>query len=167
MTRPPPELLEFLYGYDPAVQSLALGLRRVILEEMAPCHEYIFAMRSKVVLLYGATDRVIKDCVCSIGVFRKHVTLAFQHGTDLDDPRGVLEGTGKAMRHMILRKLSELDRPEVRRFLRQARKRAGIKRRRRPTADDVVTRVKEKSPPRPPASPWLSGRAQSGRIKRF
>jgi len=167
VTKPPRELRDFLYGYDPAIQSLTLGLRTVILQEMAPCHEYIFAMRSKVVLLYGATDRVIKDCVCSIGVFRKHVTLAFHHGTDLDDPRGLLEGTGKTMRHLILRKLSELDRPDVRAFLRQARKRAGIKRRRRPTPDDVVTRVKEKSPPRPPAGPWTSAPAPSGRIKRF
>jgi len=143
--RPPPELLEFLYGYDPTVQSLALGLRKVVLEEMAPCHEYIFQMRSKVVLLYGPTERVIKDGICLIGVFTKHVNLAFMHGADLEDASGVLQGSGKAMRHIALKKLSELDRPEIRTFLRQARKRAGLKRRRRRTADEVVTRVKQKS----------------------
>lgn len=42
MTKPPRELFEFLHRYDPAIQSLALGLRKVILEEMSPCHEYIF-----------------------------------------------------------------------------------------------------------------------------
>src|SRR5438045_5736949 len=72
MTKPPPELLEFLYRYDPGIQSLALGLRRVIHEEMAPCHEYIFEMRSKVVLLYGATERVIATGICNIGVFARH-----------------------------------------------------------------------------------------------
>jgi hypothetical protein len=61
MTKPPRELLEFLHRYDPAVRSLALGVRTVVHEEMAPCHEYIFAMRSKVVLLYGVTERVIED----------------------------------------------------------------------------------------------------------
>lgn len=65
MTRPPPELLEFLYRYDPAVQSLALGLRKVVHEEMTPCHEHIFEMRSKVVLLHGATERVIEDGICN------------------------------------------------------------------------------------------------------
>ena len=152
MTKPPPKLLEFLYRYDPGVQSLALGLRRVVLEEMAPCHEYIFSMRSKVVLLYGPTERVIKDAVCSIGVFRKHVTLAFHRGADLDDARGILEGRGKFMRHISLRKLSDLDRPEVRAFLRQARRRAGLKRSRQPAVEGVVTRVKEKSPQ--PRRPW-------------
>ena len=39
-----------------------------------PASEYIFEMRSKVVLLYGTTERVIKDCICSIHVFVKHAT---------------------------------------------------------------------------------------------
>jgi hypothetical protein len=153
MTRPPRELLEFLYRYGPLIQSLALGLRRVIHEEMAPCHEYIFEMRSKVVLLYGATERVIEDGICNIGVFARHVNLGFPRGTDLDDPAGVLQGTGKAMRHITLEKLSDLDRPEIRAYLRKARKHAGLKRRRHRTADEVVTRVKQKSPTRRPAWP--------------
>jgi hypothetical protein len=157
MTRPPPELLEFLYRYDPAIQSLALGLREVIHDEMAPCHEYIFEMRSKVVLLYGATERVIADGICNIGVFARHVTLGFPRGADLDDPAGVLQGTGKGMRHLTVRQLSDLDQPEVRRFLRKARKHAGLKRRRHSApavgpsvgpsfSSGVVTRVKPRRP---------------------
>src|SRR5688572_33478746 len=111
MDAPPRELLEFLYRYDRGVQTLALGLRKVIHEEMAPCHEYIFEMRSKVVLLYGATEKVIADGICNISVFARHVTLGFPRGKDLNDPAGVLRGTGKAMRHMRLQTLSDLDRP--------------------------------------------------------
>ena len=151
MTRPPPELLEFLYRYDPGIQALALGLRNAIHAEVAPCHEYIFAMRSKVVLLYGATERVIADGICNIGVFTRHVLLGFPRGTDLEDPAGVLQGTGKAMRHLTLKKLSDLDRPEIRRYLRQARKHAGLPRRSHGTAAEVVTRVKRKPPVRQPA----------------
>jgi len=153
MTSPPRELLEFLYRYDPGVQALALGLRKVVHEEMAPCHEYIFEMRSKVVLLYGATERVIAEGICNIGVFARHVLLGFPRGTDLEDPAGVLQGTGKAMRHITLQKLSDLDRPEIRTYLRRARKHAGLKRRRDRTADEVVTRVKQKSSRRRPAWP--------------
>lgn len=138
----PPELREFLYRYDRTVQSLALGLRHIIHEEMAPCHEYIFEMRSKVVLLYGATERVIADGVCNIGVFARHVTLGFTRGANLNDPAGVLRGSGKLMRHIGMKKLSELDRPEIRAFLRQARKRAGLKRRNSRMHAEVMTRVK-------------------------
>jgi hypothetical protein len=153
MTKPPRELLEFLYRYHPAIQSLTLGLRSVVLDEMAPCHEYIFDMRSKVVLLYGATERVIEDGICHIDVFKKQVNLGFQRGADLDEAGTGLQGTGKAMRHITLKKLSELDRPEIRVYLRQARKHAGLRRPRQRGADDVVTRVKRK----PPASPSHAG----------
>ena len=153
MTKPPPEFIELLYPYDPPVQSLALGLRTVVLEEMAPCHEYIFSMRSKVVLLYGPTERVIADCVSSIAVFARHVTLVFHHGTDLKDTHGILEGSGKTLRHIRLKKLSELDRPEIRAYLREARKQAGLKRPRRRTPNDVVTRVKTNPARRSPWSP--------------
>jgi len=153
MTKPPRELLEFLYRYDAGIQSLALGLRKVIHEEMAPCHEYIFEMRSKVVLLYGATERVIATGICNIGVFARHVSLGFPRGTELDDPAGILQGTGKAMRHITLKKLSDLDRPEIRLYLRLARKHAGLKRRHHQTADEVVTRVKQKAATKRPA--WL------------
>jgi hypothetical protein len=155
MTRPPRELLEFLYRYNPSIQSLALGLRNVIHEEMAPCHEYIFEMRSKVVLLYGATKRVIEDGICSIHVFPRHVNLGFQRGTDLDDPGGALRGTGETMRHVTLKKLSDLGRPEIRAYLLQARKRAGLGTSRPRTAAGVVTRVKQKSPARRPAWPRM------------
>jgi hypothetical protein len=146
MTPAPPELLEFLHRYDRAVQTLALGLRTIVHEEMAPCHEYIFEIRSKVMLLYGATEKVIASGMCNIGVFRRHVTLGFTRGAELRDPAGVLKGSGKLMRHISLKKLSALDRPEIRAFLRRARRHAGIKRRNPGTPEDVVTRVKPRSP---------------------
>jgi hypothetical protein len=152
---PPAELLEFLYRYDPAVQSLALGLRRLVLEEIAPCHEYIFRMRSKVVLLYGPTEHVIKDGVCLISVFTRHVNLGFMRGADLEDTGRVLRGSGKAMRHISVRSLSELDRPDLRALLRQARKRGRFKPRPRDRpADDVVTRIKQARPPLLSRAPW-------------
>jgi hypothetical protein len=153
VAKPPGQLLEFLHGYAPTIQSLALGLRTVVLAEMAPCHEYIFAMRSKVVLLYAATERVIADGICSINVFTKHITLAFYRGADFADRRGLLQGTGKKMRHVRLTKLSDLDRPELRAYLREARKRAGVRRSRIPMPDEVVTRVKTRSAPKRPTWP--------------
>jgi len=142
MAQPPSLLREFLYRYEPTVQSIGLGLRTVVLEEMAPCFEYIFAMRSKVVLLYGSSERVLADCVCSIAIFRRHATLIFHRGVDLTDPHHLLRGTGKALRHIRIEHLQDLDRPELRRYLRQARRRSALRSRRRTTPEDVITRIK-------------------------
>jgi hypothetical protein len=35
-----------------------------------------------------------------VNVFRAHANVGFFHGAELDDPKGLLEGTGKRMRHV-------------------------------------------------------------------
>ena len=38
-----------------------------------------------------------------VGAFKAHVNVGFFNGTSLDDPAGLLEGTGKRMRHAKVR----------------------------------------------------------------
>jgi uncharacterized protein DUF1801 len=141
MVKTPPQLVESLYRYDSAVQALGLGLRGLVLEELAPSHEYIFSMRSKVVLLYGSSDRVLADCVCSIAVFRQHVTLIFHRGVDLADTHGLLRGSGKALRHIRIEQEADLDRPVLKAYLREARALSDLKKL-RPSATRLTTRFK-------------------------
>ena len=139
-SKPPVDLLEFLSAFDPSVRSMTLGLRQVVLEELAPCHELILSMGQKLSLIYSATERVIADGICYVAPYRRHVNLGFHRGVDLDDPQRLLRGTGKAMRHVQIKKLSELDRPELRHLLAQARKNVGRPAKDRPA--EVITRVK-------------------------
>lgn len=44
-----------------------------------------------------------------VNIFRAHVNVGFFHGAALEDPAGLLEGTGKRMRHVKLRPGSDLD----------------------------------------------------------
>jgi hypothetical protein len=44
-----------------------------------------------------------------VNAFQDHVNVGFFHGAALDDPAGLLEGTGKRMRHVKLRPGRELD----------------------------------------------------------
>jgi hypothetical protein len=139
---PPLELLRFLARHDPATRSLAIGLRLVVLDAIAPCHEYIFQMRPKVVLLYGATSRVMADGICQIAVFRHHVTLVFPEGVDLEDPAKILRGSGTTMRHVRVTQPNDLARSELRPLLRQARTLAAVAAKAEPSRRGVVTRVK-------------------------
>ncbi len=138
----PAELIEFLAKHDPAIHSLALGLRQVVLDAIAPCHEYIFRMRSKIVLLYGATERIMADGICQIAILRHHVTLVFPDGIDLEDPTRMLRGAGKVMRHVRVTASSDLARPELRSLLHQARALVSLADQRRRGRRDVITRVK-------------------------
>jgi hypothetical protein len=118
--KPPAELIEFLKPYDRAIQKLALDLRALVLDEMAPCHENIYDAYSAVAIGYGPTDR-LSDGVFHIAVYGKGVNLGFNHGATLDDPEGILEGTGKQVRHIKIRTPSDLKRPELQAYVRRAR----------------------------------------------
>ena len=119
--KPLPDLIKFLKPYDRAIQQLALGLRSLVIEEMSPCHENIYDAYSAVAIGYGSTDR-LKDGVLHIAVYGSGVNLGFNHGATLDDPRGVLKGTGKRIRHISLKTAADLERPEIRSYIRRARK---------------------------------------------
>ncbi len=54
---------------------------------------------------------------------RGHVTFGFWRGTELPDPRGLLEGAGEKMRHLKLRLGEQLPLEAIERFVREAVKR--------------------------------------------
>ena len=123
MVDPPKELLEFLAPYSRGVQEITFAVRELVLEEVAPCCEYILEVYV-VSLIYGKTQRM-KDSICYIAVSTDHVNLGFHRGTDLSDPNRILEGTGKQMRHIKIRSISDLERPALRAYLREACESAG------------------------------------------
>ena len=117
--KPPAALIKFLKPYDRAIQKLALDLRALVLEEMAPCHENIYDAYNAVAIGYGPTDR-LSDGIFHIAVYAKGVNLGFNHGAALADPAGILEGAGKQIRHIKIRTPSDLERSEVRAYMRRA-----------------------------------------------
>jgi hypothetical protein len=52
-----------------------------------------------------------------VNAFSNHVNVGFFHGDDLDDPAGLLEGTGKRMRHVKLRPGGHVDAAALRRLI--------------------------------------------------
>ena len=118
-SKPPAELIKFLKPYDRAIQKLALDLRKIVIDELAPCHENIYDAYSAVAIGYGSSDR-FSDGLCHIAVYTHNVNLGFNEGASLGDPDGVLLGTGKRIRHLTLKSQADLKRPEIRVFLRRA-----------------------------------------------
>jgi hypothetical protein len=120
---PPADLKKFLRPYDRDVQKLALRVRALVLEEMAPCHENIYDAYSAVAMGYGTSER-LGDGIFHVAVYSKHVNLGFNDGATLDDPKGILEGKGKRIRHISIKSESDLARPEIRAYIQRAKKKA-------------------------------------------
>ena len=141
----PSALRTFLKPYDKSVRDLALQLRDVLLDEMGPCYENIYDAYSAVAMGYGTSDK-LGDGIFHIAVYAKGTNLGFNDGAMLADPKGILEGTGNRIRHIKIRKPEDLERPELRAYIRRARKKALAEARKlgeRPVPPDgVVSTVK-------------------------
>lgn len=88
-----------------ALRKLVRSLRPGIVEEIKwgrPCY---------------STDRGL---FCYMHSTKNHATLGFQQGASLDDPEGLLEGTGKGMRHIKFKDGAKFDQEAVAALLEQA-----------------------------------------------
>jgi hypothetical protein len=118
MQAPPKELIQSLKRFDPAIRELALDAPELVLRVIAPSNEsvldaYVLAMN------YGFSERM-KDQVVYIGVYRKHINFGFHGGARMEDPEGVLEGSGKQLRHISIKSPADLGNPIVRNYLERA-----------------------------------------------
>jgi hypothetical protein len=70
---------------------------------------------------WGWGPRKMSEAYACALPYKDHVNLGFYRGADLPDPAGMLRGTGKAMRHVPLTKLDQVDQPVMRELLIAAR----------------------------------------------
>jgi hypothetical protein len=63
---------------------------------------------------YGTGPKKSSEQFCWITPHAEHVTLGFYYGAELLDPEGILEGTGRLMRHVKIARPADLDDPALR-----------------------------------------------------
>ena len=86
-------------------------------------------LRDKILKLDSDLDEVIKwnniiyeknGLVYAIVVHKDHVNLEFANGIELLDPDGMLEGTGKKIRHVKIRNSEEIESKKLTNLIREA-----------------------------------------------
>jgi hypothetical protein len=67
-------------------------------------------------IIFGKSSKM-KDWICYVSPFKSHINLGFLKGTELPDPKGLLEGTGMLLRHVKIRSAEDLGKAEVQELL--------------------------------------------------
>jgi hypothetical protein len=98
----------------PKLLPLAEGLRRLVKNAVAGVKESVNPWKIPTFVSNGP--------ICFFMVGKNHVTFGFLRGTSLEDPAGLLEGTGKNLRHVKLRAVEVLKRPELKKLIAEAAK---------------------------------------------
>ena len=111
---------EALSGSSNLVTGIAKRLRVLIIELYPDVVEVPWPKQK--IIGYGVGPKKMSEHFCYIGAFKRHVNLGFYYGAILPDPQGLLEGTGKNLRHIKVNTLEAVDQPAVRDMLRAAHK---------------------------------------------
>lgn len=102
----------FFDSLPEALAPLARALRNLVLETIPEASESI---------KWGMPVYETSKLVCALRPSNTYIALQFyESGTSLADPDGLLEGTGKKMRHMKIRKQADIKRRLLKSWIRQA-----------------------------------------------
>jgi hypothetical protein len=109
------EFTDFISSYDPDVQELARQTRALIFDVAPGVSEHVYPAMN--VVRYGLDGNKLAGLVFYLSPLKDRVNLGFNHGTSLPDPKGLLEGTGKNLRHVKLRETRDVREPALRALL--------------------------------------------------
>lgn len=104
------DVRELLDAFGPEVRGLTLALRERIREVVPDAAETVMRGYRSLSYSFGGG---MNTQFAAIVLHGAYVNLQFPRGTDLPDPAGLLEGTGKAMRHVKVRTAETIWRPEI------------------------------------------------------
>ena len=112
--------------------------------------EIVYDNYNALAIGFGPSERT-SEAIFSIAVYPRWVSLFFlQSGIRLPDPKRLLKGTGKRVRHIVLESAADLDRPAVRALMREALARAVVPIDRGGAHRLVIKSVSAKQRPRRP-----------------
>ncbi|MFZ0544862.1 MAG: DUF1801 domain-containing protein [Candidatus Promineifilaceae bacterium] len=96
-----------------APQVAALSRRaQTLIEEVMPDVVKV-AWPTQKIIGYGVGPKKMSEQFCYIAILKERINLGFYYGADLPDPEQLLEGTGKALRHIKVSDLAQLENPAV------------------------------------------------------
>lgn len=97
---------ELLTRYSTEVQSLVNDARKFLLKSLPGATEEVDPTAAVLSYGYGPGYR---DMVCTLILSKTGVKLGFVNGAQLNDPKGLLEGTGKRHKYVELNHASDLN----------------------------------------------------------
>ena len=98
--------------------TLFIQLRNFILQQAPESHELIY--NSHALTSVFSHSKKLSHAFCHIPIYNKHLNLGFNKGTLLTDPEQKLAGTGKVIRHIPIKSISDFENEYVISLIRES-----------------------------------------------
>ena len=107
-----PDFQNHLRHKSKELQALYKAVRSLIIDLYPEGNELLY--RTHALTSVYTTTLKLSDAYCHIPVYNDHLNIGFNYGTSLDDPEGLLKGTGKSIRHIPITSPEELENDDLR-----------------------------------------------------
>ena len=95
-----------IQGFPENIKVIAIQTRNLIYEILPEVVEVVWERQK--IAGYGTGIKKNSEHFCWIMPTKNHVNLGFNYGTELPDPKRILEGTGKLFRHFKVKSTKDL-----------------------------------------------------------
>ena len=113
-----PGVADLLAGHRDEVAGVFLALRALVREVMPDATEQLDLPDRVLAFGFGPTGGVrMSGLAVGLIPHSAHVNVQLFDGAELPDPNGIVEGTGKRIRHVKCRELTDVERPALRAIL--------------------------------------------------
>jgi hypothetical protein len=103
---------EMVAGYPAQIRDLAMASRALIFAVLPQAVEVVWLHQRTAG--YGTGPKKMTEQFCWLAPYQEHVVFGFYYATELPAPGGLLEGTGRLMRHVKIRTHADLENPALR-----------------------------------------------------
>lgn len=102
------QFLDDLEEFVPEKANIITALRKMVLQIMPKAEE---------VMMYGGIVYKNDKLLCGLFTRKKHISIEFGNGSEMDDPYSVLEGKGKERRHIKISRYRDIKEKKVQYYI--------------------------------------------------
>jgi hypothetical protein len=102
------ELAEFIAKYTPEIQAQANEALTLIRKRLPDANLLVYDNYNALAIGFCPTEKT-SEAVFSLALYPRWVSLFFlKKGDELNDPKSLLKGSGKAIRHVVLKSSDDI-----------------------------------------------------------
>ena len=147
---PEKQLAAFIAKYTPEVAAVAHTALAKMRARLPGALELVYDNYNALAIGFGPNERT-SEAIFSIALYPRWVSLFFLHGVGLPDPQELLKGSGKVVRHIVLKDAAILDDPAVQSLIALALEKERVKFDGAAPGRIIIKSISAKQRPRRPA----------------
>jgi hypothetical protein len=113
-----PDFKKYLSLKDIGLQKLYIELRKLVIEIYPDGNELLY--HTHALTSVYSTSLKLSDAYCHIPIYKEHLNIGFNFGTSINDPKGILNGTGKLIRHVPITDMAQLESKDLKNLIADA-----------------------------------------------